>query len=105
MLESRPTAVFCVNDVIAIGTLKACVAAKVKVPSEISIMGCDDIELAQLVTPELTTIRVPAGELGARAARLLIRAIEGEKEKKASRPLPVSLVKRGTTAAAPEGSQ
>jgi LacI family transcriptional regulator len=66
-----------------------------------SIIGCDDIELAQLVTPELTTVKVPAGELGARAARLLIRAIEGEKEKKAPRLLPVSLVKRGTTAPAP----
>ena len=101
MLESRPTAVFCVNDVIAIGALKACVAAKVSVPAEISIIGCDDIELAQLVTPELTTVKVPAGELGARAARLLIRAIEGENEKKAPRLLPVSLVKRGTTAPAP----
>jgi LacI family transcriptional regulator len=101
MLESRPTAVFCVNDVIAIGALKACVAAKVSVPAEISIVGCDDIELAQLVTPELTTVKVPAGELGARAARLLIRAIEGESEKKAPRLLPVSLVKRGTTAPAP----
>lgn len=102
MLESRPTAVFCVNDVIATGALKACAAAKVNVPTDLSIIGCDDIELAQLVTPELTTIRVPAGELGARAARLLIRAIEGEKERKASRPLPVTLVKRGTTGPAPE---
>lgn len=99
--QPRPTAVFCVNDVIAIGALKACVAAKTRVPQEMSIVGCDDIELAQLVTPELTTVRVPAGELGARAARLLIRAIEGEREKKAPRPLPVSLVKRGTTGPAP----
>jgi LacI family transcriptional regulator len=101
LLKPRPTAVFCVNDVIAIGALKACVAAKVRVPADVSIMGCDDIELAQLVTPELTTVRVPAGELGARAARLLIRTIEGEKERKPPRMLPVSLVKRGTTGVAP----
>ena len=101
LLKSRPTAVFCVNDVIAIGALKACVAAKVRVPTDVSIIGCDDIELAQLVSPELTTVRVPAGELGARAARLLIRAIEGEKERKPPKMLPVSLVKRGTTAPAP----
>ncbi len=104
MLESPPTAVFCVNDVIAIGALKACVAARVKVPSDMSIVGCDDIELAQLVSPELTTVKVPAGELGARAARILIRAIEGQKEQKNSRVLPVSLVKRGTTGPAPAGS-
>ncbi len=101
MLESPPTAVFCVNDVIAIGALKACVAARVKVPTDMSIIGCDDIELAQLVSPELTTVKVPAGELGARAARILIRAIEGEKEKTNSRVLPVSLVKRGTTGPVP----
>jgi len=101
LLKPRPTAVFCVNDVIAIGALKACVAAKVRVPTDVSIMGCDDIELAQLVTPELTTVRVPAGELGARAARLLIRTIEGEKERKPPRMLPVSLVKRGTTGVVP----
>ena len=102
MQNPRPTAVFCVNDVIAIGALKACVAARVKVPQEMSIVGCDDIELAQLVTPELTTVRVPAGELGARAARLLIRTIEAEKEKKSTKLLPVALVKRGTTGPAPE---
>lgn len=100
-LEQRPTAVFCVNDVIAIGALKACIAAGVNVPREMSIIGCDDIEMAQLVTPELTTVKVPAGELGARAARLLIRTIEGEQEKRTPKPLPVHLVKRGTTAAAP----
>ena len=101
-LDPRPTAVFCVNDVIAIGALKACMAARVKVPDEISVVGCDDIELAQLVTPELTTVRVPARELGGRAARLLIRAIEGKTpEKKSGRMLPVELVKRGTSGPAP----
>lgn len=101
MLDPRPTAVFCVNDVIAIGALKACIAARVKVPDDISIAGCDDIEMAQLVTPELTTVKVPARELGGRAARLLIRTIEGEQEKKSARPLPVQLVKRGTTGPVP----
>lgn len=101
MLDPRPTAVFCVNDVIAIGALKACIAAHVKVPDDISIAGCDDIEMAQLVTPELTTVKVPARELGGRAARLLIRTIEGTQEKKSTRPLPVQLVKRGTTGPVP----
>lgn len=101
-LEARPTAVFCVNDVIAIGALKACIAGRVRVPEEISLVGCDDIELAQLVTPELTTIKVPARELGGRAARLLIRAIEGKGAgKKSVRMLPVELVKRGTSGPAP----
>ena len=100
-LEAQPTAVFCVNDVIAIGALKACIAAKMQVPGDISIVGCDDIELAQLVTPELTTVKVPARELGGRAARLLIRTIEGGPAKKSSKLLPVQLVKRGTTGPVP----
>ncbi|HVF16854.1 MAG TPA: LacI family DNA-binding transcriptional regulator [Steroidobacteraceae bacterium] len=101
-LDPRPTAVFCVNDIIAIGALKACASAKVSIPNEMSIVGCDDIELAQLVTPELTTVRVPARELGGRAARLLIRTIEGKSaDKRMGKLLPVELILRGTTARAP----
>jgi hypothetical protein len=71
----RPTAVFCANDLAAVGALKACAAAGVRVPAELSLVGCDDVELASLVSPELTTVRVPARELGARAARLLVQRL------------------------------
>lgn len=106
-LRPRPTAVFCANDLVAIGALKACAMAKVVVPRDLSIVGCDDIELAQLVTPELTTIAIPAREMGARAARLLIRQLAGDASGAAARPtrpLPVRLVARGTTAVVPEAA-
>jgi DNA-binding LacI/PurR family transcriptional regulator len=106
-LRPRPTAVFCANDLAALGALKACAIAKVAVPAELSIVGCDDIDLAQLVTPELTTIAVPARELGARAARLLIRQLTGEVSphvNRHGRPMAVRLVVRGTSAAAPEAA-
>lgn len=106
-VRPRPTAVFCANDLIALGALKACARARVAVPGEVSIVGCDDIELAQLVTPELTTVAIPAREMGARAARLLIRELSGEgfaAGGRQGRPLPVRLVPRGTTAMAPEGA-
>lgn len=106
-LRPRPTAVFCANDLVALGALKACAMARVSVPRDVSIVGCDDIELAQLVTPELTTVAIPAREMGARAARLLIRQLAGELLAPAgrpSRPLPVRLVARGTTAPAPEAA-
>jgi DNA-binding LacI/PurR family transcriptional regulator len=103
-LDPRPTAVFCVNDVIAVGALKACIAERLNVPADISIVGCDDIELAQLVTPELTTVKVPARELGGRAARLLIRTIEGKQGPINPRVLPVQLVRRGTTGKPPESA-
>jgi LacI family transcriptional regulator len=96
----RPTAVFCANDLMALGALKACAAAGVAIPHDMSIVGCDDIETARLVTPELTTIAVPARELGARAARSLLRLLAGE-EARGGKPVPVKLVVRGTSSAAP----
>jgi DNA-binding LacI/PurR family transcriptional regulator len=100
---ARPTAVFCANDLIAMGALKAALTAKVAVPGEMSIVGCDDVEMASFVTPELTTVAIPARELGARAARLLLRQLDGQEvSAKPARPLPVKLVRRGTSAAPPE---
>lgn len=95
----RPTAVFCANDLLAVGALKACLRAGVEVPAEMSLVGCDDIEMASFVTPELTTVAVPARELGARAARLLLRRLDAPGAAvKPGKPLPVRLVTRGTTA-------
>lgn len=97
-LDPRPTGVFCANDLMALGALKACAAAGVAVPAAVSIVGCDGIELGELVTPELTTVAVPARELGARAARLLLQRMDGEPPtRRPARPLPVRLVARGTT--------
>lgn len=100
-LSQRPTAVFCGNDVIALGALKACADAGVSVPAALSVVGCDDIELARLVTPELTTVAVPARELGARAMRQLIRRLEGAPAAASGRPLPVRLMPRASSGVAP----
>ena len=102
--EQRPTACFCAVDLVAAGALKACLTAGVAVPGEMSIVGCDDVELARVLTPELTTVRIPALELGARAARLLIRQLEDDAwSPRPGKPLPVKLVVRGTTGPAAEG--
>ena len=100
----RPTAVFCANDLIALGALKASLSKGVRVPEQLSLVGCDDIEMARVVTPELSTVAVPAREMGARAARLLLRQIggDGDAAPRPSRLLPVRLVLRGSTAPAPE---
>lgn len=98
-LAERPTAVFCASDLIALGAHKACALAGVALPSEMSIVGCDDIDLGTLVTPELTTISTPTLELGARAVRLLLRQLDGEgTPAPTTQTLPVKLVVRGTTA-------
>jgi DNA-binding LacI/PurR family transcriptional regulator len=98
-LPKPPTAVFCANDLLALGAYKACGQASVQIPRDVSIVGCDDIEFAQLVTPELTTVAVPARELGARAARLLARDLAGDPAppSQRGRMLPVKLIVRGST--------
>jgi DNA-binding LacI/PurR family transcriptional regulator len=102
-LRDRPTAVFCINDLVAAGALKVCSIDGVKVPEDMSIVGCDDIELASLLVPELTTIAIPARELGARAARLLLQTLqEGQPDRRGSgtfrRAIAPKLVVRSTTA-------
>ncbi len=101
-LAEPPTGVFCADDRVAVGALKACLSDGVGVPERVSLVGCDDVELARLTSPELTTVRVPAREMGARAARLLVRRLEGgDTGPGPSRPLPVELVRRGSSGPPP----
>jgi LacI family transcriptional regulator len=71
-LAQRPTAVFCVNDLVALGVLQAMFTAGVRVPEELSIVGYDDIEFAAAAAVPLTSVRQPAFRMGQSAARLLI---------------------------------
>ena len=68
----RPTAVLCGNDVLAAGALTQARADGIAVPGEASITGFDDIELAAILTPALTTVHVPHREMGRRAAQVLL---------------------------------
>ncbi|MCE8009020.1 LacI family DNA-binding transcriptional regulator [Aestuariivita sp.] len=72
------TAVMCGNDVLAIGALRAAREMGLRVPEDISITGFDDIEIAMLAEPALTTVHVPHREMGRRAARMLIQALQDE---------------------------
>ncbi|AGI70195.1 LacI family transcriptional regulator [Octadecabacter antarcticus 307] len=67
----RPTAVFCGNDVLAVGALRRARELKIAVPQDVSIIGFDDIELAQVAYPPLTTVHVPHREMGRRAGHAL----------------------------------
>jgi LacI family transcriptional regulator len=74
----RPTAIFALNDAMAIGALSALRAAGLKVPSDIAVAGFDDIPMAQFLDPPLTTVRVDISAMGARAAnRVLSRLGNG----------------------------
>jgi DNA-binding LacI/PurR family transcriptional regulator len=101
-LPQPPTAVFCATDIIALGAHKAASRAGLRLGADLSIIGCDDIEMSTLVTPELTSIRTPQRELGARAVRMLIPRLDGEPDAEPRvQILPVKLVRRGSTGHAP----
>jgi LacI family transcriptional regulator len=73
-----PSAVVCGNDVLAAGAILRAREKGIKVPDNVSITGFDDISLASVVTPALTTIRVPQLEMGQAAARLLLEQLRSE---------------------------
>ncbi len=70
--STRPTAVFCANDLLALGVLQRCVALGLHVPDDLAIVGYDDIDFAAAAAVPLTSVRQPRREMGAEAARLLI---------------------------------
>ncbi len=72
----RPTMVFCGNDVLAVGALQAAKSAGLTVPDDLSITGFDDIELAGIVEPALTTVHVPHRQMGAHTANTIIAMLQ-----------------------------
>ena len=95
------TAVFGLNDLMAIGALRALYDAGLSVPSDVSVVGYDDIPLVDRLQPPLTTIRQPAYEIGHHAGRLLIDSIDHHEVEDVV--LPVELVVRNSTAAVSTG--
>lgn len=94
----RPTAVICGSDMLAIGALAECHERGLAVPGQISVTGFDDMEIAAMITPALTTVHFPAADLGALAAQHLLARLAGEPVELRTE-LPVKLVVRESTAA------
>lgn len=96
----RPTAVICSNDYLAFGVMIEARSRGVAVPDQLSVTGFDDIDLSAHLVPALTTIRIPADEMGEQIARYIVQVLE-----RGSAPLPAPLetecVVRGSTAAPP----
>ncbi|MBU2289045.1 MAG: substrate-binding domain-containing protein, partial [Gammaproteobacteria bacterium] len=94
----RPTAVICGTDSLAFGALVQAQAMGVSVPGDVSITGINDAEFAEHLTPPLTTVRLEAGVVGARAADHLLARIGGQAVANSTQ-IPFTLVVRGSTAA------
>ena len=78
-LQSVPQldAIFCTNDDLAIGVLRACQAAAIEVPEHVAIVGFHGLEIGQITTPRLTSIHTPRFEVGKRATELLLQRVQG----------------------------
>ncbi|WP_243835087.1 LacI family DNA-binding transcriptional regulator [Alicyclobacillus sacchari] len=76
--DKKPSAIFCFNDYMAIGALRAASEVGLNVPHDISILGFDDTDVAEASSPALTTIQQPVFEQGQRAASMLMTMIKGE---------------------------
>jgi DNA-binding LacI/PurR family transcriptional regulator len=96
--ETGLTAVFAANDLSAIGAMNAIVAGGRSVPADISIVGFDDLRLAQYTSPPLTTIRQPAGDIARHSTELLLGMIAGRRPRKLHHLFTPELVVRSSTA-------
>ncbi|WP_457659906.1 substrate-binding domain-containing protein [Sinorhizobium medicae] len=102
-IDNPPTAIFCGNDLMAIGALEAASERGLRVPQDLSVLGYDDQELARYTHPPLSTLVLPNYEMGQKAAEILIdMAIHGKNPRPMTIKVDGPLVKRGTTAAVPE---
>ncbi|EDC9852117.1 DNA-binding transcriptional regulator CytR [Salmonella enterica subsp. enterica serovar Agona] len=96
-----PTAVFCHSDVMALGALSWAKRQGLKVPDDLSIIGFDNIALAEFCDPPLTTVAQPRFDIGREAMLLLLDQMQGQNVSSGSRLMDCELIIRGSTRALP----
>lgn len=99
LLESKkpPTAIMCATDLLAAGAMRAVRTMGLNVPNDVAVTGFNDFEFSEYLQPPLTTVRVPAYEMGRKAATMLISAIEDRTPSEQTAVFPTELVLRGST--------
>jgi LacI family transcriptional regulator, xylobiose transport system transcriptional regulator len=97
-LPDPPTAIFCGNDLQALGVYEAAREARVPIPEELSVVGFDDLEYTRWCGPPMTTVRQPLVEMGATAASLVLSIAAGQPLPQTRIELATELVVRGSTA-------
>jgi DNA-binding LacI/PurR family transcriptional regulator len=104
-LSNRPTAVLCSNDMTAIGVMREAYDHNIKIPDDLSVVGFDDIHLAEFTIPPLTTVQMSQHELAKIAFQALLNEVECEApaHERHKYELTTSLVLRRSTALAPAG--
>src|SRR5208282_4209454 len=104
-LNNRPTAVLCSNDMTAIGVMREAYDQNIKIPGDLSVVGFDDIRLAEFTIPPLTTVQMSQHELAKIAFQALLNEVDSETRSTQHHKyeLTTSLVLRRSTALAPAG--
>lgn len=97
-LPDRPTAIFAGNDLQALGVYQAAREARLHIPEDLSVVGFDDLPVAQWVGPPLTTVRQPLMDMAAAAAEMVIAMARGEEPAQTRIELATELVIRESTA-------
>jgi LacI family transcriptional regulator, galactose operon repressor len=97
----KPTAVVCCNDFMALGVLKAVREMGLSVPEDVSVVGCDNISLAEFACPPLTTINVPRDTIGHLVSQALIPGDDASRLWGREIPIEPELIIRDTTGPAP----
>jgi LacI family transcriptional regulator, repressor for deo operon, udp, cdd, tsx, nupC, and nupG len=97
LLDERPTAVFCDDDVIAAGLYLAARERGLRIPADLSVVGFDDMDFARVLEPPLTTVALDAEQLGATGFELLESRMAGRRTRRRV-VLPAELLVRGSTA-------
>ncbi|MET8160506.1 LacI family DNA-binding transcriptional regulator [Sphaerisporangium sp. NPDC005289] len=100
-LPDRPTAVFAGNDLQALGVYQAALRAGLRVPGDLSVVGFDDLPLAQWADPPMTTVHQPLAKMGAAAAELVMALAAGDPPEHHRVELATHLVVRGSTTSPP----
>ncbi len=96
-MDPRPTAIFALNDLMALGALRAAAEAGCSVPGDLAVVGYDDLELSQFTNPPLTTIAQPKKEIGLQAVSLLVERIAQNSRPPRRLVLPPELIVRRST--------
>jgi len=97
-LPDPPTAIFAFNDNVAVGVMRTARARGLRLPEDLSVVGFDDSEQAEIVYPALTTVRQPLAEMGRMAVSLLLRLLENQRVDALRIQLATKLVVRESTA-------
>jgi len=103
-LDSPATAIIASNDLMAFGAMKAVEESGLRIPQDVSVVGYDDIALASMTHPPLTSVRTPMTQMGSKAGELIVSLLEGESPEPKHIYVPVELVIRASTGPAPFAS-